>query len=70
MAAGTVRLNAALAEFADKGLSGARVDEIAALPGFGRRTAVAVLAALHGAAGDPSDARAEPGPTPAIEENA
>jgi excinuclease ABC subunit C len=49
-------------------LRAADVDEIAALPGFGRRTAVAVLAALHGPAAD------EPGPdgpvpTPRSEEN-
>jgi len=34
-------------------LRSADVDEIAAVPGFGRRTAVAVLTALHGSAGDP-----------------
>ena len=33
-------------------LRAAGVDEIAAVPGFGRRTAVAVLTALHGSAGD------------------
>ena len=33
-------------------LRAAGVDEIAALPGFGRRTAVAVLSALHGPASD------------------
>jgi len=53
-------------------LRAAGVDEIAALPGFGRRTAVAVLAALHGPApgGSSPDGRgtdtAEPAtPTPA-----
>ena len=35
-------------------LRAAGVDEIAAVPGFGRRTAVAVLTALHGSAGDPA----------------
>ena len=34
-------------------LRAADVDEIAALPGFGARTAAAVLAALHGPAGEP-----------------
>jgi excinuclease ABC subunit C len=43
-------------------LRAADVDEIAALPGFGRRTATAVLAALHGPAA--------PEPAPAPEENA
>jgi excinuclease ABC subunit C len=41
----------------------AEVDDIAALPGFGRRTAEAVLAALHGeqaAAGAPAPAAAAP----------
>jgi excinuclease ABC subunit C len=52
-------------------LRAAGVDEIAALPGFGRRTAVAVLTALHGAGGEPSDPQAVAGPpTPGIEENA
>ena len=36
-------------------LRAADVDEIAAVPGFGRRTAVAVLTALHGSAGDPAN---------------
>jgi len=35
-------------------LRAAGVDEIAAVPGFVRRTAVAVLTALHGSAGDPA----------------
>jgi excinuclease ABC subunit C len=39
-------------------LRAADVDEIAALPGFGRRTAVAVLAALHGASGGADSAAA------------
>jgi excinuclease ABC subunit C len=38
-------------------LRAAEVDDIAALPGFGRRTAEAVLAALHG------EQPAEPAPT-------
>jgi excinuclease ABC subunit C len=45
-------------------LQAAGVDEIAAVPGFGRRTAVAVLTALHGSAGDPAP------DTPGTEENA
>jgi excinuclease ABC subunit C len=53
-------------------LRAAGVDEIAALPGFGRRTATAVLAALHG---DTADAAGAPAPptavaTPGTEENA
>jgi len=57
-------------------LRAAGVDEIAALPGFGRRTAVAVLTALHGPApgGSSPDGRgtdtAEPAtPAPRTEEN-
>jgi excinuclease ABC subunit C len=59
-------------------LRAAEVDEIAALPGFGRRTAVAVLAALQGPAPDESGPDASgpddpgpggPGPTPRSEEN-
>jgi excinuclease ABC subunit C len=51
-------------------LRAAGVDEIAALPGFGRRTAVAVLSALHGP--DPNDPSTDgpdpvgPGPAPGI----
>ena len=37
-------------------LRAADVDEIAALPGFGRRTATAVLAALHGSGTGPDTA--------------
>jgi excinuclease ABC subunit C len=51
-------------------LRAADVDEIAALPGFGRRTATAVLAALHGTAEpDTGDGRAAV-TTRGIEENA
>jgi excinuclease ABC subunit C len=58
-------------------LRAAGVDEIAALPGFGRRTAVAVLSALHGpASGEPGPVEtsrddpdpAGPVPTPRSEE--
>jgi excinuclease ABC subunit C len=55
-------------------LRAAEVDEIAALPGFGRRTATAVLAALHGPPGDPtSDPISDTtggSSAPAIEEDA
>jgi excinuclease ABC subunit C len=55
-------------------LRAAGVDEIAALPGFGRRTAAAVLAALHGDTTDDGGAGAPDRPTavavPATEENA
>jgi len=40
-------------------LQAAGVDEIAAVPGFGRRTAVAVLTALHGSAGAPDTSGTE-----------
>jgi excinuclease ABC subunit C len=58
-------------------LRAAGVDEIAALPGFGRRTATAVLAALHGDATDSGGADTPDAPdepravaTPGTEENA
>ena len=49
-------------------LRGAGVEEIAALPGFGTRTATAVLAALHGP--DPAPAGTSAAATPGTEENA
>jgi excinuclease ABC subunit C len=56
---GPARRTALLRHFGSvRKLRAADVDEIAALPGFGRRTATAVLAALHGS---PADAGA---PTP------
>jgi excinuclease ABC subunit C len=59
---GPARRTALLRHFGSvRKIRAADVDEIAALPGFGRRTATAVLAALHGS---PPDAGA---PTP--EEN-
>ena len=52
-------------------LRAADVDEIAALPGFGRRTATAVLAALHGTGADPDAADARTAVTTrGTEENA
>jgi excinuclease ABC subunit C len=49
---GAARRTALLRHFGSvRKLRAADVDEIAALPGFGRRTATAVLAALHGPSG-------------------
>jgi excinuclease ABC subunit C len=45
-------------------LRAADVDEIAALPGFGRRTAAAVLTALHGPAAGPDGTTGAPAATP------
>jgi excinuclease ABC subunit C len=50
-------------------LRAAGVDEIAALPGFGTRTATAVLAALNATDGDPAGSTAPAG-TPRTEEKA
>jgi excinuclease ABC subunit C len=50
-------------------LRAAGVDEIAALPGFGRRTAVAVLAALHGPVADGPVPTTSGPTTTGIEEN-